>query len=117
MVEEDNEAEWDKILGILVLLLTLLGHSSSGVVANIVPASSGLVQMAQRSGFVLLASALPTYFEYQYYEEGVDWAQLFSRANLSYGLFCAFLQLMWQSEFIEGTQRTTQVQSFVLSNL
>ncbi len=43
MVEENNEAEWDKILGILVLLLTLLGHSSSGVVANIVPASSGLV--------------------------------------------------------------------------
>ena len=43
--EEDNE-DWYTLIGILVLLISLFGVSSVGVVANLVPASSGFVQMA-----------------------------------------------------------------------
>jgi hypothetical protein len=103
VIEENVELEWDKMLGILVLLLTLIGHSGTGVIANIVPASSGFVQMAQRSGFVLFISALPAYFEYQYFEDGIDWNQLFSFSNLSYSFFTTFLELLWQTAFIDGT--------------
>lgn len=63
IVSSDNE-EWYTLIGILVLLLTLLGNAMIGVVANLVPASSGFVQLAQRSGVVALVSALPAYLEY-----------------------------------------------------
>lgn len=62
-IEEEAGEEWDKLIGILVLLLTLISYSSMGVASNLVPASSGFVQMAQRSGFVLMVSAVPAYFE------------------------------------------------------
>ena len=43
---EDDGTEWYTLIGIGVLLLTLIGHSMVGVVANIVPASSGYIMLA-----------------------------------------------------------------------
>lgn len=107
-VEEEAAEEWDKMIGILVLLLTLVGHSTMGVAANVVPASSGFVQMAQRSGFVLMVSAMPAYFEHQYFEDSIDWKELISFRSLSYSLFTTVLLMLWQAAFFDGAQRTTQ---------
>lgn len=117
ILEEEVAEEWDKMLGILILLLTLLGHASMGVAANIVPASSGFVQMAQRSGFVLMVSALPAYVEHQYFEDNIDWKELISLRSLSYSLFTNVLLMLWQATFFDAAQRTTQVQAYVLSHL
>lgn len=62
--DEDDGTEWLTLIGIAFLVLTLIGHSMAGVVANLVPASSGFVMLAQKSGFVCLLSAIPAYFEY-----------------------------------------------------
>lgn len=35
---EDNTEEWYSLIAVIILLLTLLGHSSVGVIANLVPA-------------------------------------------------------------------------------
>lgn len=43
---EENGEDWDVLIGVLMLLGTLLGTSLMGVAANVVPASSGYVQMA-----------------------------------------------------------------------
>jgi hypothetical protein len=61
---DSEHQEWYTLIGILVLLLTLVGSSLIGVTANVVPASNGFVQLAQRSGVVVLISALPAYLEY-----------------------------------------------------
>ena len=102
LLEEEAAEEWDKMIGILVLLLTLLGHASMGVAANIVPASSGFVQMAQRSGFVLMVSAVPAYFEHQYFEDNIDWKELFSCRSLSYSMFTNALLMLWHATFFDG---------------
>lgn len=116
-VEEEAAEEWDKMIGILVLLLTFIGHSSMGVAANLVPASSGFVQMAQRSGFVLMVSAVPAYFEHQYFEDSIDWKELISFRNLSYSLLTTVCLMLWQAAFFDGAQRTTQMQAYILSHL
>lgn len=75
-VELENGEEWYTLLGVFVLLMTLLGFSSVGVIANLVPASSGFVQVAQRSGFIAIVSALPAYFEHHYFDECISWKEL-----------------------------------------
>lgn len=45
-VNEEDDEDWYTLIGILILLISLFGVSSVGVVANLVPASSGFVQMA-----------------------------------------------------------------------
>jgi hypothetical protein len=116
LLEEDEE-DWYTLIGIVVLLVTLFGVSSIGVVANLVPASSGFVQMAQRSGFVFLATLVPAYFETSYFKTEIVWHELFSWSSLSFSLFTTSMLLFWQTLFIEGVQVSTQVQGVVLSNL
>jgi hypothetical protein len=43
MADSDDDKEWYTFIGIIVLLLTLFGTASSGVVANLVPSPSGFV--------------------------------------------------------------------------
>ena len=43
LAETDDSEEWYTFVGIIVLLLTLFGHASSGVIANLVLAPSGFV--------------------------------------------------------------------------
>lgn len=43
LAETDDREEWYTFVGIIVLLLTLFGHASSGVIANLVLAPSGFV--------------------------------------------------------------------------
>ena len=44
--DDDDGEDWTTLIGVLVLLLTLFGQSSIGVIANLVPASDGFVQQA-----------------------------------------------------------------------
>lgn len=102
LVVSDNGEEWYTLLGVLVLLMTLLGLASVGVVANLVPASSGFVQVAQRSGFVAMVSAMPAHIEHLYFAESIDWRELLSFRSLSFSVLTTVLLMVWTSLYIEG---------------
>lgn len=102
MIDEDDGTEWLTLIGILFLVLTLAGHSMSGVVANLVPAPSGYVMLAQKSGFVCLLAAIPAYFECHYYPQSVDWEDLLKFSSLFYCLTTTSLNMFWQAFFLNN---------------
>lgn len=113
---EDGE-DFATLLGMLALLLTLFGHSSVGVISNMVPTSDGFVQQAQRSGIVVLVTAVPAFFEYKNIKEEVDWKPIFTFQYIRYSLATSFMQMMWVVMFLDAVQRTTQIHAYILNNL
>jgi hypothetical protein len=65
----------------------------------------------------MFVAAVPAFFERIYYPDSMDWKELLSQSNLIYSLLTVAFQMFWTVMYINGAQRTTQMQAYVLSNL
>jgi hypothetical protein len=61
-----------------VLLCTLFGSASVGVIANLVAANNVFVQQAQRNAILAMVSIVPAVLEFIYKRHLVNWAEIFS---------------------------------------
>ena len=61
-----------------MLIFSILGGSSIGVLSNFMPVNTPFAKNAWRSGFIMLFLSGPAYMEYQYKRIDVDYTKLFT---------------------------------------
>lgn len=65
----------------------------------------------------MLLSVVPAFHEYRESTNEVDWKGFLSWKNLRFSLLSTFCQMMWVVMFINAVQKTTQINSYILTGI
>jgi hypothetical protein len=92
------------LIGALVLISSIFGGSSVGVIANFVPTQNNFVQQAQRNGILVLIFLVPAAIQAAKLRTEVDWGKLFSVKQMGFLLLTLLMQLFWVNGLVSGSQ-------------
>ena len=106
-----------KIVGFVILALSILGGSAIGVVSDSIPIDSPFTKNCWRSCILLIYFFVPMLVENFYMWHKTNYRELFKPKPYCALLLTCFCQCIWSSGLLYAASRTIQSHAYVISNL
>lgn len=106
-------------IGAFVLVGSVIGGSSIGVISNFIPAKNVMVKNAWRSGLNVFFFAIPTLIEYIYHKRKgtIKYADNFTFKFYLFLLLSLAMQVLWTTGLIYASVNTIQAHAYTFNNV
>jgi hypothetical protein len=114
---KDQKPWWWQFAGLSVLIGSMLGGSSIGVLTNFVPIQSPFAKNAWRSGLLCMTFFPLALLEYKHRRSQLNYRELINITQYLWLILTLFCQVMWAMGLIYASLNIIQSQAYVFNNI